>query len=377
MTFTVVGANNSFGIGTTGSNGVASFTYTGSNNGNDTIQATAVVNGQLLTSNSVAVSWVAPTPNPVASVKLTGPPVLGLAGLIGAFTNNNGVVIEPIAIGAASETFVVPTGATQLQLGVDSSYYMSNGGPGFVAAVNANSVTVPPTAMPWNWVSGGLNANYQYGIFNPNIQSGVLDGTDPVVAATGLTQGENVNITYQSGTASTNPPIRPLVNANGDQTWITGVQMWQGTYYPTLYTTASSYPLGQPITFNALVVDATGTPLPNVPVTVNVTGANAQQLQATTTSTGTATFMYSGLNAGTDTLQAQAYPSGGPSLASGQSNVTWVNFSTPPSVGSIALTMFAYVNNVQTYTVLVTGASGSPIPNANVGLNIWGADNFH
>ena len=377
VTFTVTGANNSLGSGTTGSNGVASFTYTGANSGNDTIQATAVIDGQVLTSNSVSASWIIPTPpSPASSVNLVAPPALGLIGLIGAFTDNNGTVIEPIAIGAASRTFVVPTGATQLQLGVDSSYFVGDGGPGFVVAVNGASVTVPPTAMPWNWVSGGLNTNYQYGIFNPNIQNGVLDGTNPVVAATGLTQGESVNITYQSGTASANPPIRPLVNANGDQMWITGVRMWQGAYYPTLYTTASSYPLGQPITFNALVTDATNTPLPNVPVTLNITGANAQELQATTDSTGSATFMYSGVNAGTDTLEAQAFPSGGPSLASGQSNVTWVNISTPPPAGSIALTMFASVNDVQTYTVLVSDASGSPVPNANVGLYVWGVDNF-
>jgi len=101
-----------------------------------------------------------------------------------------------------------------------------------------------------NW---RLNNNYQYGIGTALNPSG--DGTSPQLAATGLTQGELVSIAYQSGTASAGLPANPLVNADGDQTWITGVNIWNGTYFPTLYTTASSYPLGQPITFNAIVTN--------------------------------------------------------------------------------------------------------------------------
>ncbi|MGD0733384.1 MAG: DUF2341 domain-containing protein [Terracidiphilus sp.] len=377
VTFTVAGPNSNIGSGTTDNSGVASYTYTGANSGTDTVQATAVVNGQALSSGSVSAAWIVPAPpSPAAKVTLEAPPALGVIGLAGAFTDNNGAVIEPIAVGAASRAFVVPAGATQLQLGVDSEYFAGDAGPGFVVAVNGVSVTVPPTAMPWTWVTGGLNNNYQYGIFNPSIQNGAIDGTNPVVAATGLTPGQTVSVAYQSGTASANLPIRPLVNADGDQTWITGANIWQGTYFPTLYMTTSSYPLNQPITFNALVTGVSGTPMVGVPVTLNVSGANAQQLQATTDSTGIASFLYSGLYAGTDTLEAQAFPSGGPSLESGQSSVTWINYATPPSPGSIVLSIPGYVNNLQDYTVLATGASGSPVSDAGVGLYVWGVDNF-
>jgi RHS repeat-associated protein len=377
VTFTVVGANSIIGSGTTAGNGVASYSYTGANNGNDTVQATAVVGGQLLTSSSVSVSWVAPVPpSPAASVTLNGPPTLGLAGLVGAFTDNSGNVIEPIAIGAAPTTFVVPAGATQLQLGVDSEYFVPDGGPGFAVAVNGVSVPVPATAMPWTWVTGGQNNNYQYGILAPGIASGALDGTSPVVAATGLTQGETVNIAYQSGTASANYPLRPLVNANGDQTSITGQQPLQGTYFPTLYMNPSSYPLGQPINFDAVVTNASGSPMPNVPVTLTITGANAQQLQTTTNSTGIAAFTYTGVNSGADTLEVQAFPSGSPALTSSQSSVNWMGYATPPAPGSITLSVFPPANNFQAYTVLVTDASGNPIPNASVGFYVWGVDNF-
>ena len=368
VTFTVAGANNNIGTSISDGTGIASYTYSGANSGSDSIQATAVVNGQLLTSNAFSASWIIPVgQNPVQSVTLMGQPTLGLGGLVGAFTDNNGTVIEPIAIGATSKTFVVPAGATQLQLGVDDDYFPDNGGPGFVVAVNGTSVTVPSTAMPWSWVRGGLNNNYQYGL---------NDGTSPIVAATSLTHGESVRIAVQSGTTSANFPVRPLVNADGDPKWITGVRIWQGAYYPTLYTTASSYPVGQPITFATLVSDSSGTPMSNVPVSLYIAGANQGQYQATTDSTGIATFVYSGLNAGSDILQAQAAPSGGGTLESSQTNVTWVNYPNPPPVGSLTLTMFAFVNNLQDYTVLATDATGSPVPNASIGLYVSGVDNF-
>ena len=379
VTFIVSGVNNNIGSSTTDSNGIASYSYFGANNGNDSIQATAVVNGQLLASNSVSIFWtVPPPPNPAGSIVLKAPPMLGQAGLMGAFTDNNGAVIEPVAIGASQREFVVPAGATQLQLGVDSAYYALDGGPGFVVAVNGVPVPVPATAMPWIWVTGGLNNNYQYGIYAPNTQNVILDGTNPVIAPMGLTQGESVSIAYLSGMASTNYPLSPLVNADGEQTSITGVEQYQGTYFPTLYTTPSSYPVGQPISFNALVTDATGNPLPNIPVTLNVTGANVQQLLANTDSTGTATFMYSGLYEGTDSLLAEAFPSGQSGIVSGQASITWTNFPTPPPAGSLTFTddRIYGPDNEQGFIVAATDASGSPVFDANVGFYVWGANNY-
>jgi RHS repeat-associated protein len=374
VVFAVSGANSSFGRATSDTNGNAAYTYAGANIGNDTIQATAVVNGVLLTSNSVSAAWTISTgPNPAASITLAGEPALGLGGLIGAFTDNTGAVIEPMAIGASAKSFVVPAGATQLQLGINDSYLADNGGAGFTVAVNGVPVSVLATTVPWNWVTGGLNNNYQFGIgtaFNP---SG--DGTSPVVVK-GLTQGQSVSVLYQSGTVSTNFPTKLPVNADGDRTNITGGTLFQGAYYPTLYTTASSYPVGQPITFNALVTDSSGTPLSNIPVTLYVTGANPGQFQAATDSTGTAAFLYSGLYPGTDSLQAQAFPSGQTSLSSSQASVTWITYPTPPPIGSLSLNWFAKANDLETYTAMATDASGNPVANADVGFYVSGVDNL-
>jgi YD repeat-containing protein len=374
VTFAVSGANSSFGSGTTDINGNTSYAYMGANSGNDTIQATAVVNGVLLTSNSVSATWTVSTgTNPAASITLVGEPALGLGGLMGAFTDNNGDVIEPIAIGASAKSFVVPAGVTQLQLGINDSYLADNGGAGFTVAVNGVPVPVPATAVPWTFVTGGLNNNYQFGIgtaFNP---SG--DGTSPVVV-NGLTQGQSVSVMYQSGTISTAFPTKPYVNADGDPTQITGGTLFQGAYYPTLYTTASSYPVGQPITFNALVTNSSGAPLPNIPVTLYVTGANPGQYQATTDSTGTAAFLYCGVYAGADSLQAQAFPSGHAGLVSGQDIVTWTDYPTPPPIGSLSLNWFAKANDLETYQAMATDASENPVANADVGFYVSGVDNL-
>ena len=380
VNFAVTGANSTFGSGTTGSNGIASYTYTGANTGEDTIQATASISGELVTSSNISASWITPVPLVTTeAVTLTGPPSLGPIGLVGAFTDSNGAVIEPIAIGALPWEFIVPQGATQLQLGVNDNRFANDGGAGFVVTVNGVAVPVPPTALPWNWIQGGLNNNYQFGASGEIVQNypyGPDDDTKPVIAATGLTQGTIVTVAYQSGTASANFPISPFVKANGDQSNTTGAKVSQGTYYPTVYTTASSYPLGQAITFNALVTDSTGAPIPNVPVSLNITGANSQQLQAVSDSTGTAAFLYSGLNAGTDHLQAQAYPAGGPTLFSSQGSVAWINYPVPPPAGSITLKRFAVANDFESYTVQIADGSGNPISNANFGVFVWGVDNF-
>jgi RHS repeat-associated protein len=380
VSFLVSGANSATGTETTNNSGIATYSYTGANTGSDTIQATASVNGNLLSSNSVTASWINPIPPAeMAGITLSGPPALGAVGLVGAFTDSTGKVIEPIAVGASASEFIVPAGATQLQLGVDSAYYTLDGGTGYTVLVEGSPVTVPPTAMPWTWTASGLNAAYQYGIYAPSIQSGVLDGTNAVPAAMGLTAGQIVTIAYQSGTATESQSLRPLVNANGDQGWVTSLNEWQGTYFPTFYTSTSAYPVGQPIPFSALVTNSAGAPAANVPVTLTVTGANPGEYTATTDSTGTATFLYTGAYAGADSLVAQATPAGGASLTSSLSSVTWVNSAYVPlstSSPSLKLNPLGIDEDAQGFYATLLDGSGNPITSANIGFYVWGVDNF-
>ncbi len=367
VNFTVTGVNATLGSAVTSTNGTASFSYTGSNTGTDTVQATATVNGTVFTSNSLTVAWFTASPVSAPTVTLLPQPTLGLGALVGAFTDNSGEVIEPIAIGASAKTYIVPVGATQLQLGVDANYYELNEGAGFVVAVNGVNVTVPPTAQPWNWQTGGLNNNYQFGI---------NDGSTPKVGAANLTAGQPVSVAYQSGTVATSTPIHPLVDANGETDFSTGAQVWQGAYFPTLYTTGTSYPQSQPINVFAVVTDATGTPIPNTPVTLSVAGANPGQYQAVSDATGTASFLYTGQYAGNDSLQAQAVLNGGGTLNSNQTTIDWTNYPTPPPVGSLSLNSIVAVVNSQDFTSVAKDASGNPLTNVNIGFYVTGVDTF-
>ena len=112
-------------------------------------------------------------------------------GLVGAFTDNTGEVIEPIWIGKGPVTITTPPGATQLQLGVNDSDFTENGGS-WTISVNGSNYTVAGTAMPW-LTSGGLNAAYPIGS---------AGGTGPTVI-TGLAANyQALVISYVSGSVT-------------------------------------------------------------------------------------------------------------------------------------------------------------------------------
>jgi len=372
VSFSVAGVNNNAGSMITDSKGIASFAYIGANAGNDTVQVTAIINNRQLTSKSVSVSWTSSPPaNAEGSVALQAGVNLGLTGLCGAFTDSDGAVIEPIAIGVAPRVYVVPAGATQLQFGVVDDRFWDNVGTGFVVEVNGVLSTVVPTAMPWNWVVGGLNTNYKFGI---------LDGTNPIVALTDLKQGAEVSIAYQSGTISAGSGW-PYVGADGDQQAIASVNTGStGTYFPTLYMTSSNYPIGQPIPISAVVTNGSGAPLANVPVTLHIAGANNKDLNATTDSLGKATFTYVGGITGTDILVARAFLSGKASLVSGQTSVTWTGFTSLAPSGSLTLSPNTVqplpAGGQQAFTVYATDAGGKAATNVKLELAISGVDNF-
>jgi len=367
VNFVIAGVNATVGSAATSTNGTASFSYTGSNTGTDTLQVTASVDGALLSSNALTAAWLTPPPISVPTVTLLPQPSPGRGALMGAFTDNNGNLIEPIVVGTPARTFITPGGATRLQLGIDDNYYQDNAGAGFVVAVNGVNVTVPPTSQPWNWQTGGLNNNYQYGI---------NDGSDPVVGAANLTAGQPVSIAYQSGTVTTNTLIRPLVSANGETDFTTGTKVWQGAYFPTLYTTGIAYPQSQPINVFAVVTDATGTPIRNVPVTLSVAGANSGAYHAVSDATGAASFLYTGQYAGNDNLQAQAALTGWETLNSNQGTINWTNYPTPPPVGSLSFNYILSIVNSQSFSSFAKDASGNRLENVDVGFYVTGVDSF-
>jgi RHS repeat-associated protein len=103
---------------------------------------------------------------------------------------------------------------------------------------------------------------------------------------------------------------------------------------------------GQNLTLTVAVMDGSGKPVVGQPVSVQVHGANTQALTGTTGPDGLATVTYTGLNAGTDTVQATAFVGGLRSIsnigtvvwlvAGGNSNTPAPSITTPsPADGSV------------------------------------------
>ena len=85
VTFTVTGANAKVGTATTTANGVATFSYSGSKSGSDSVSAATTANDQAVSSNTVAVTWTPAPPRP---------PVLpATGGGSGGFNAANGLLL--------------------------------------------------------------------------------------------------------------------------------------------------------------------------------------------------------------------------------------------------------------------------------------------
>lgn len=158
---------------------------------------------------------------------------VGIGGLIGAFTDSSGNVVQPICIGNGPIGLLVPTGATQLQFGVNDDQYFNNLGSFVIStAVNAGSSsnsTVLGTAMPWNPST------------NPSYSFGINDGTSPLVARSGLTAGQTITIQYISGTVAISGAVS-FFDANGNMAFMTGGFNTgiTSTFFPTKYMNAAN-----------------------------------------------------------------------------------------------------------------------------------------
>ena len=80
-------------------------------------------------------------------------------GLVGAFCNSSGHVIEPIWIGSG-DVFTVPENATRLQLGINDCLFSDDTGPGFtVTVLRSSKITVPQSDYSLSTLTGVVTFN--------------------------------------------------------------------------------------------------------------------------------------------------------------------------------------------------------------------------
>jgi RHS repeat-associated protein len=366
--FTVTGANATSGNATTNASGVATFSYAGSNQGTDTVQATSANT----VSNQTTITWITPVQN------LSTNTVLGRF----FFSDGNGSFDTlPTAVPAFSQVF--PT------INFDPP---PNTVPGNTSGVNDNTRPFTDVTTDANGnFTGTIVAQgngYQAGVGALNQFQAVFTGTLTIAAPgnvsfnffddDGFVFGVGNGATRVSGVMFFPPPSGltafnsfPVMGAyqagTGDQGRSVVVNFPVAGSYPyevdyseccsaglsmtmaivqntstigapstgSLKLTPLNPPsitVGQTQTISVQANDGAGAPVPNASISLLMNGTNRQLFTPnptiTTNSAGQATFQYTGVNIGTDSIQAVSDISGMAAI-SNTVNVLW----NPPTGG--------------------------------------------
>jgi len=130
----------------------------------------------------------------------------------------------------------------------------------------------------------------------------------------------------------------------------------------TLSPTYLSTPVGKTCTVAATVLDINNTPMPQIPVSFQVSGAHTRTGTATTNIQGVAIFSYSESTCGTDTIQASAYGVQSNIITNEWVPLTLVDLSITPTFSSRT------VNEVFTLTVLAQ-AGTQPVDGVEIHID--------
>jgi hypothetical protein len=163
----------------------------------------------------------------------------GLMGVVGAWCDASGNVIQPIEVGYGG-TFTCPVGATKLQLGINDDALADDTGTAWTYVVNQTGSTsssatpsVGPTIPPWVF-TGGINSAFPYGL---------TGGGSPVVVALTFVAGDVATITWTGGgpqkfsAVSQNQTTPDGTNNVGTfQTGTSATAGTNGTGFPTRWT---------------------------------------------------------------------------------------------------------------------------------------------
>jgi RHS repeat-associated protein len=392
--FVVGGANAITGTGTTGANGVATFSYTGYESGLDTVTATALAGGFQIGSNSSTVNWVRPI-QPVSSTPITGmfftslcegyfctpptqqpvftqnfptinfdPPVGTVPGnttgvdiitrpFTDVVTDLNGNSIGTIVaqgngvqagVGTLFEFQAVFTGTFLVRVpGIYTVRIFNDDGMFFGIGNGATRVSGP---MLYNVPPSGLTPFNNYPIMGSyNTGTGAVGfdyvvnfptpGSYPYEVDYSEAFGQGLCLTMalvQGNAASGVPPATSI------------------TLTPN---TPQTLNIGNQIAVTALVQDASGAVVSYKPIVFSLSGTNNSQVQSTTDVNGRATFTYTSLVAGIDRIQATA-PILGITGYSNEVNLTWNVVGNQPPVITIGPNQTVNLPNAATLSAMVT-----------------------
>ena len=374
VTLTINGANPGSQTATTSSTGSVTFTYTGLNHGTDQVQASAVSGGTTLQSNTATVSWIAPVV-PASTTVVTARFFYPTCQCFGATPSMTPVFTQQFptinfnppggsiphmqsGVGDGSRPMVSVstdvlgnfTGTTVVQ-GTDANGVLHQAGNGDLfefQAVLTGSLTVARAGqLTFSFFS---DDGFIFGLNGGATRVGGVLQNPPVSGLTSFT-GYPVMGAFNSPTG---PQERDVVvnfpapgmyayemdyfECCGDGLAFTVGISGAAGMPPTGNLALSPYTMsaktvGQSQTVNVAAMDASGAPMPNLQVMLNITGANPQQLVGATDSTGLASFSYQGVNAGTDSLEASAQVSGLPEI----SNLATLAWNPAPPAPTISL----------------------------------------
>ena len=382
VNLTVTGANGGSYSAVTGTNGQASFSYTGIARGADTLVATPAGNADPA-SSPLLVLWISPV-NAISTTAVTGeffascpsgcqifttpstqtpvflqnfpnvmfdPPSGLLANNTTGVTSSTLPFTDIVVNGSGATTGTIIVQGNGLQAGVGTlagfsavfrgSFVVQAGSftfnvaseDGFIFGVGNGAVRI--SGVDVNPPTSGLTVFSQYPVMGANNWP-PTNGPTPIVISFPASGSYPYEIDYQSGVGG--DPSLAITVTQGS-----GTQALSPLDTLTLAETSNSTLLqGQQATFTIQATDETGAAMAQLPVVVSVTGTNPQTLNATTNSSGQATVSYSGTVAGADLIQASA-TTGGQSLYSNQAAETWSgSVSQAPTitvVGDSSLTL--------------------------------------
>jgi uncharacterized protein (DUF2141 family) len=420
--FSVAGANTASGTDTTDAAGEATFCYTGTRAGLDTIRAVADADEDN-TPEATEPSGEATktyTPAEPASVTVEPPTDLNPAGeehcviatVRDAFGNPTPGVRVFFTVSGANTA----TGADTTDASGEASfcYTGTTAGEDVIRAVaDADGNNQPDTDEP----SGTATKTYtpgqpatvtvepaaatnrageehcvtatvrdEFGNPTPGVRVFfTVTGANPRTGTDTTDDGGEATFCY-TGTTAGEDVIRAVADANGNNQPDTGEPTGTATktYTPaapatvTVEPAAATNPAGEEHCVTATVTDLFGNPVPAVKVFFTVTGANSASGADTTGANGRATFCYTGTNAGVDTIRAVADANGNNQPEAGEPSGSATKTYTPGAPATVTLEPKADTNTVgdqHCVTATVRDQFGNPVPGVRVYFSVTGSPN--